>query len=62
MTAGIFGQPLLGQVLLGLGLWDVLPGGLAGRAGSFGRTSVAVSVVVLVVGQSAVRPPAPVAA
>jgi uncharacterized membrane protein YczE len=64
------GQLLLGLVLFGVGLWlglvaglgvgpwDVLTGGLAELLGaSFGRTSILVSVVVLLVGVAAgVRP------
>ena len=64
------GQLLLGLVLFGVGLWlglvaelgvgpwDVLTGGLAELLGtSFGRTSVVVSVIVLLVGMAAgVRP------
>jgi uncharacterized protein len=64
------GQLLLGLVLFGAGLWlglvaelgvgpwDVLTGGLAELLGtSFGRTSVVVSVIVLLVGMAAgVRP------
>ena len=64
------GKLLLGLVLFGAGLWlglvaelgvgpwDVLTGGLAELLGtSFGRTSVVVSLIVLVVGMAAgVRP------
>jgi uncharacterized membrane protein YczE len=64
------GQLLLGLVLFGVGLWlglvaglgvgpwDVLTGGLAELLGtSFGRTSIVVSVIVLLVGMAAgVRP------
>ena len=64
------GQLLVGLVLFGVGLWlglvaelgvgpwDVLTGGLAELLGtSFGRTSVVVSVIVLLVGMAAgVRP------
>lgn len=64
------GQLLLGLVLFGVGLWlglvaelgvgpwDVLTGGLAELLGtSFGRTSIVVSLIVLVVGMAAgVRP------
>ena len=64
------GKLLLGLVLFGAGLWlglvaglgvgpwDVLTGGLAELLGtSFGRTSIVVSLVVLVVGMAAgVRP------
>jgi uncharacterized membrane protein YczE len=64
------GKLLLGLVLFGVGLWlglvaelgvgpwDVLTGGLAELLGtSFGRTSIVVSLLVLVVGMAAgVRP------
>ena len=64
------GKLLLGLVLFGVGLWlglvaelgvgpwDVLTGGLAELLGtSFGRTSIVVSLIVLVVGMTAgVRP------
>jgi uncharacterized membrane protein YczE len=64
------GKLLLGLVLFGAGLWlglvaelgvgpwDVLTGGLAELLGtSFGRTSIVVSLIVLVVGMAAgVRP------
>ncbi len=70
MTPRVLGQLLLGLVLFGVGLWlglvtelgvgpwDVLTGGVAELLGtSFGRTSIVVSVVVLLVGMAAgVRP------
>ena len=56
----LFGQGIwLGlQADLGVGPWDVLHGGLADKLGTpFGRTSIAVSVVVFVIGLLAkVRP------
>jgi len=70
VTPGALGRLLLGLVLFGVGLWlglvaelgvgpwDVLTGGLAELLGtSFGRTSIVLSVVVLLVGMVAgVRP------
>ena len=62
LNAGLvlFGVGLwLGLVAgLGVGPWDVLTGGLSDRLGTpFGRTAIAVSVVVLLVGLAAgVRP------
>jgi uncharacterized membrane protein YczE len=70
VTPRVLGQLLLGLVLFGVGLWlglvtelgvgpwDVLTGGVAELLGtSFGRTSIVVSVVVLLVGMAAgVRP------
>ena len=69
-VAGRFGQLVVGLVLFGTGLWlglqaalgvgpwDVLHGGLSERLGTpFGRTSIAVGFVVLVVAVlSGVRP------
>ena len=69
-SGAVLGKLLLGLVLFGVGLWlglvaelgvgpwDVLTGGLADLLGtSFGRTSIVVSVVVLLIGMAAgVRP------